>query len=120
MRRLDPDPLEVSMDEQTRYTEADLQRARREAWMDGFRECEDGAPIRADSAYLATVARQRYPIKKKVPREVRDATGVEWRIKDGELEYRISGREWLVSGNDTIRVALWADLLENPHREVDE
>lgn len=91
----------------------EFQRARREAFAAGGSYYASGW-----TGSIAEEARRRYPITKRVPRVVSDGR-CEWRMVDGELEYRLSNLVWQRCGYNAERVRLFADLLANPTEEVE-
>jgi hypothetical protein len=110
------------MDNETRYTEDEVRRRERKAWLSGRK-----AAAHDHCGYLETQfcgicdeeARARYPIKKKVPRVVQiGGTGREYRIKDGWLQVRAGGLDlW---SNMVFRAVEIRDLLDNPEQEIEE
>lgn len=109
------------------YTEEEVLRRERAAFTVGTKWGEDCA---LDGQYVMGAqviegeARRRYPIRKKVPRVVRDTVGgvVEWKTEHGRFYARCDGGEWEASNGYDItadRVLVWADLVANPFDEVD-
>jgi hypothetical protein len=110
------------MDNETRYTEDEVRRREREAFvagtvaaiMDGRERCEE--------------VRRRYPIKKKVPRVVEiQRTRIRFFARVSEEHggirfYLDSGctEPFNVLGLHAHEPAIYADLLARPYEEIEE
>lgn len=124
------------MSAEKKYTERDLVLAQRSAFAGGSRwlacwcDCNCGGKdypwLTGDqSLRVESEAAKRYPLPKVTrPREVKDAEGDLWSVRDGVLGFRAdyTGSEWYASDYFNSSEALGAlrDLLNNPTEEVED
>jgi hypothetical protein len=105
-------------DTEKRFDVHDLQRARREGFVAGAAWGDSLGALTGDAE---EEARRQYPIRRKVPREVRLAgSSVRANVKTGRVCFVYAERAARVNCLTPEHLAQLADLLANPYEEIQE